>query len=128
MKCYYKVLILLHTFKIIPNGVSDELLYNASKFKRKPNIISVSRITPSKGIDILIKAYSNIALKFPDWKLLLVGPVEDKKYYKFLNSMIKDLGLKSRVKFLGAISEDRLKILYLKSSIYCLCSRRRAFQ
>ncbi len=81
--CGYKVYKSIFTYnkklKIIPNGVSDELLYNAAKFKRRPNIISVSRITPSKGIDILIKAYSNIALKFPDWKLLLVGPVEDKK-------------------------------------------------
>ena len=37
------------------------------------------------------------------------------------------MGLESRIKFLGAISEDQLKILYLKSSIYCLFSREESF-
>ena len=68
--CGYRVYKSIFTYnkklKIIPNGVSDELLYNVAKFKRRPNIISVSRITLSKSIDILIKVCSNIALKFPD--------------------------------------------------------------
>ena len=41
--------------------------------------------------------------------------------------MIKDFGLESRFKFLDAIEEDQLKILYLKSSIYCLFFRAEGF-
>ena len=47
-------------------------------------ILSVGRIAPQKGHDILISIFQKVAQKYPDWKLRIVGAVEDKEYLALL--------------------------------------------
>ena len=64
---------------------------NLSKFKpdRKNNqkqiILTVSRITASKGIDDCIKVIPFLTEKFPDLKLKIVGFVKDEDHFQNYN-------------------------------------------
>lgn len=72
------------------------------------------------GIDILLKAFSLLTIKFPDYKLILIGDSystkDDRKYEK----MVKNLNLDDKVDFKGRISNDRIPFELSRSSILVL--------
>jgi len=70
----------------------------------EPLIILPGRITDLKGHDILIQALSN--LKKQAWTCILVGdPTENTRTTNQLRKMIRDYGLKNRIKFGGHCSD-----------------------
>ncbi len=107
---------------LIPNGVdvgsfSKEFSYgdmaNAEKeigiMPDDKIIISVSRLVPKNGVDLLIEALKNLG---GEYKLLLVG---DGPMRLGLVSRVKESGLEKRVIFAGSARPDELP-LYLKIS------------
>lgn len=107
---------------IIPNGINlndYEYDYNIDEFKKKHSIdtrdrliLYLGRLSKSKGIDLLIRAFSKIDSDI-NCKLLLIGP--DENYRSELERLIGALGLKDNVIFTGFIN-DREKIMVLKSA------------
>ena len=94
-------------------------------FNRKENIIlTVGRIgTNQKQNHIMLEAFAKVAAELPDWKLKLVGNVEEKfKPYieKFFAARPE---LKDRVIFTGLI-EDKVALIneYKRAKIFCLAS------
>lgn len=114
---------------LLPNASSDDLIQQVvySKFKRQPVVLTVSRVSPEKGLDVLISAFGTLSIEFPEWKLKIVGPVEDAAYYEKCQSLIKDLNMQSRIVFTGPYYGDTLKWNYYHSSIFCLPSREESF-
>jgi len=103
--------------KIVGQGIDIE------KFKpiaRKENyvfkIISISRISPSKDCETLIKAIKN--LKNINFEVEIIGGVsllEDENYLKKLKKLISEKGLGDAIKFLGPKPNKEI-IEYLQSA------------
>jgi glycosyltransferase involved in cell wall biosynthesis len=75
----------------LPNGVDvNKLSYLTKDFDEKENIIlHVGRIgSYQKGSEIILKAFMKVSKEFPNWKLILIGPVE-KRLLETFNSLSK---------------------------------------
>ena len=109
---------------ILPNGYSEDFIQRANyaDFERQHIILTVSRVSPEKGLDILISAFSVLSFEFPEWKLKIVGPVEDTAYHMNCISLIEKFDLQSRILFTGALYGEPLKWEYYHASIFCLPS------
>lgn len=71
-----------------------------------PTFIFVSRVVKMKGVEDVIKAFSNIQKELSDAQLWIVGD-GDKKYISKLNAIIKSYSIGSRVKFWGRVDENK---------------------
>lgn len=86
-----------------------------------PLILSVGIQVPRKGHDVLLSALSKIS-HLP-WQAAIAGPVSDQAFGAKLIEMIDELGLHQKVKLLGEVSLNELKILYSQASIFALATR-----
>jgi len=75
----------------------------------------VARIGLSKRQDILIKAFARLVKKYSEYKLYLIGNIENKKYYLEILKLIKYYNLQNNVKLYSNLSDEKLKKLYAKS-------------
>jgi glycosyltransferase involved in cell wall biosynthesis len=88
---------------VIHNGVDlDELnqpLKDGYRRNGRRYLLSVARHNEKKGLDVLIRAFAEIARNHPQLELFLVGdgPLRGK-----LEDLTKSLALESRVRFLGS--------------------------
>ena len=98
---------------VVPHGV-DEMYFRlpnmAKHFRSKYNvdgrIISyIGRIHPTKGVDLLIKAFAKIVKIEPDLKLVIAGKGDEKYLRKCLN-IAKKLGIDNKIRYLGYIPEE----------------------
>jgi len=98
---------------IVPHGVDEAYLKlpnMAKQFREKYGVDGrivayIGRIHPTKGIDILIKAFAKISRTEPDLQLLVAGKGDSKYLRKCLN-LAKKLGVENRVRYLGYILEE----------------------
>ena len=104
-------------YKVIPNGFPDSFV-NANpaliheKFPNLPDhfILCVARISQRKNQHWLAKACADLALP-----LILVGPINDKKYYSMLNSF-------TNVTYLGVLQGELLASAYAAAQAHALPS------
>jgi glycosyltransferase involved in cell wall biosynthesis len=109
---------------IIPNGIEYELFqksnilnkdeylkkYTNQELSAEKVIISMGRLQKKKGFDILIDSFSKVLEKYSTAKLLIAG--DDEGELEALEKQIKDLNLKNKVFFIGAISgQDKIDFL-----------------
>ncbi|MEM4267009.1 MAG: glycosyltransferase, partial [Candidatus Nanoarchaeia archaeon] len=103
-------------------GVQAEVIppaVDVGKFRigeKKNQILSVGRFFRvndgnNKNQHILVQAFMSMP---KDWKLILVGSVQDEAYYDTVRMMAKDLN----VEFLHNVSFDQLVRLYSESKFY----------
>ncbi|GFZ33966.1 glycosyl transferase [Clostridium zeae] len=85
-------------------------------------IISVGRLDKSKGFDLLIKAFSSIAGRFDDVRLIIVGDGEERNE---LNKLIISLNLCGKVEITGFTND--VTSYYLSSCAYVCSSRWEGF-
>ena len=74
-------------------------------------ILSVGRITPSKGHDLIINAVSDLIKSGYNLKLKIIGGIIQNYHLKYLESLKKlasDLKIDEAVKFSGAVSYDKM--------------------
>lgn len=88
--------------------------------------LSIGFLSPRKGFDLLIAAFSLVHQSHPKTRLLIVGtpPDEAGAYGAQLSAQIRDLGLGQAVKFLG-YRED-VKALLANADVFVLASRNEA--
>jgi len=110
--------------KLLLKGSEKIALSQADKVLKignKKYILAVGRISPEKGFDLLIKAFSQINT---DYKLVIAGGVETETgYFKKLQDMIPPL----RIIFTGYATGDNLKQLYSNAALFVLPSRNEGF-
>ena len=106
--------------------IQNCLDYVPSKISKldSKNIISIGRLSKEKGFDDLLKLFKKVSLKYPDWKLNIVGDGMEKN--KLLN-LAKELKLGDKVVFHGYQNKDYINELFQDSSIYVMTSHTESF-
>jgi len=98
---------------VIPNGIDGQKYANAKVNGEYSNVHTVGFIgrieEPRKGLQVLIDSLSIVARFIPDVQFLVAGPGDSNEFTKKLNPQ-----LKSRIKFLGLLSNEE-KERFLKS-------------
>ena len=98
---------------VIPNGIDGQKYANAkinSEYSNGHTVGFIGRIEePRKGLQVLIDSLSIVARFIPDVQFLIAGPGDSNEFTKKLNPQ-----LKSRIKFLGLLSNEE-KERFLKS-------------
>ena len=100
--------------KVIYPGVDLENLYYNEP---EDYFLYVTRYHPAKRQDILIKAFAKFTKKYRDYKLILVGGLENKKYFIYLLKLIKKFSLQNKVRLFYNLPYQKIVELYSK----CLC-------
>ncbi len=99
---------------IIGHGIDiDKFQIPNTKYQihDKINILSVGRITPSKGHDCIIRAIANLIQFGYDLKLKIIGGVVQdyhRKYLESLKKLVSDLKINKSVEFSGPVSYDKM--------------------
>lgn len=111
--------------KVINNFVSlpeHNPSCSEEKQERRPVIIGMGRLVPQKGFDILIRSFSKIAEKYPNWTLTIYGEGSERQ---ILEALIHELGLGHRIHLPG-VAEDVGQV-FSEMSIFVLSSRYEGF-
>jgi glycosyltransferase involved in cell wall biosynthesis len=105
-------------------GVNAIVLYppvNVEKYlplskntKRKRIVLTISRIAPEKGLEII----PDVAREVKDVKFVIMGALGSTGYYRTLMSKIKAVGVGDRIKVLPNVSKDLKMELMAKAKIY----------
>lgn len=108
-------------------GISSQVIYPPCDFsffrppagrREKENIIlsvgRFSKIFGGKKQEVLIDAFKNFCRKYPDWRLILAGGLQDENYVEKLRGITNGFP----VKVLVNLSADNLRELYAKAKIY----------
>ncbi len=80
---------------------------------RRP-VTFLGRITPKKGLDVLVAAFARIAPAFPDALLVIAGP-DDHGHGATVRAQVAALGLDARTLFTGLLTGDD-KVALLQAS------------
>jgi len=115
---------------VIPNGVDEKRFQPApvEEAKLKLNLptasnilVSVGALIPSKGHDLVIRAFANVISKHPRIRLYILGKGEQKEV---LEKLIADLHLENSVFLMGKRPNDELRFWYSAAFASCLASSR----
>lgn len=106
----------------IPNSI-DSKHRDYSRLTEK-SIIAVGRLAKEKGFDDLLKLYKKVSLKYPEWKLNIIGDGMQKDY---LLDLSKELKLGDKVVFHGFQNKDYINNMLKESSIYVMTSHTESF-
>lgn len=87
-----------------------------------PILVSVGRLIPRKGYDVLLKAVSQ--LKALDYKLVIIG---DGPLKEDLKRQIDELGLSNKVELTGFVSEEKKYQLLQAADIYVSAALHEGF-
>lgn len=103
---------------VISNPIDmSKYVGSALKTEKENLIVSVGRLEPQKNQLMLINAFSEIAKKYDDYKLVIYG---EGSYRKQLESRIKELNLENKV-FLPGNEKDIFNKIS-KAKLFILCS------
>ncbi len=119
-------------FVIVPPGVDHERFHPLAGDERVavrrrlglptdgPLVVSVSRLVPRKGMDVLIKAVGRLRAQHPDLALAIGGAGRDRAR---LERAAKRCG--APVWFLGRVDDADLPLLDAAADIWAMCCRDR---
>ncbi len=102
---------------VIPNGIDiPDLVLKPLNESR--TLLFLGRIHPKKGIDMLLRAWQAVMVRFPDWNLRIVGP-DNGGYLAKMQVLAAQLRLE-RVVFTGVLyGEEKLRA-YREASLFVL--------
>lgn len=108
---------------VIPNGVTTNEFKTLKKSKNMAvkKILCVSRLEMYKGIDYLIRVLTRLD---KDRYLEIVGTGP---YRKYLEKLVYEFGLESRVKFYQNLQRTELLQIYADADVFVLLSQKEAF-
>jgi phosphatidylinositol alpha-mannosyltransferase len=107
-------------YHIIPNGVDSGVFCPGRRLPEAvsdllPYILFVGRIEKRKGLEVLLKAMPGLLRARPEVNLVVAGsgPLESR-----CHALCRELGINSRVRFLGQVDAGILPGLYANCSIF----------
>lgn len=117
---------------VIPNGIdskafkykNDQYIRDKFHLTDNPFILFVGRLNYIKGPDLLLKAFSNIEKKFPNYNLIFLGPDNHMKNGMILESI--KLEIQNKVKFIGYQDGQVKSMFYHAAELLVIPSRSEA--
>lgn len=106
---------------VIPNFI--KINSSAIDVKKEKTILAAGRIAPVKQFDHLIRAWSKIAIQFPEWQVKIFGDGDEDLTAK-LKSLIAELKLPN-IRLMG--QTENLKEEMEKASVYAMTSETECF-
>ncbi len=91
---------------------------------RAPTILYVGPFYKRKGLDYLFQALPGLLETYPDLTLRLVGKGPEEAALK---QLAETLGISSALEFLGFVSEEKLRELYARATLFVLPSLHEGF-
>ncbi len=106
-----KIIVIKNGIEPLDNTGSKQVIRGLLKYRGKL-IVSVGRLVPWKGFELLIKSLPAIRKDFPDTKLLIIGsgPLMDT-----LEARARSMGLSNDVIFTGGLERD-VVIRYIRAA------------
>lgn len=80
----------------------------------QPTVLTVRRLVPRMGLDVLLSAWPLVRAEHPDAVLLVAGEGPEKAR---LEALADELGVGSSVRFLGRVDEDTLVSCYQAADV-----------
>ncbi len=121
---------------LIPNGFDWGKFQNLSggdAFRERylagsggPIVMNIGRVTPKKGLDILIRAFAQVVRTVPECWLVVVGPDNDGLQPK-LAALAAREGVGDRVVFTGLISDEEKRAALTAADVWALSSHTENF-
>jgi 1,2-diacylglycerol 3-alpha-glucosyltransferase len=108
--------------KIFRRGLDGSVVRDRHGIGEAPLILFVGRVTPQKGVHLLIKAFKLIKRKIPGAKLMIVG----KHTYDYYSRELKQMSDDSVI-FVESVSHEELANYYAACDVYATCSLRESF-
>ena len=83
-------------------------------------VLTVCRLVEKKGVDLLIRAISQIETGTGDWTLVIAGdgPERDR-----LQSLAKELGCDGQIRWLGMVTNEKIPALLSEADVFALPCR-----
>jgi glycosyltransferase involved in cell wall biosynthesis len=116
---------------VIPNGVSElwlESCGDGPRFCQQYNIpagsrilLFLSRITPKKGLPLLLGAIDSIRISFSGWLLLIAGADEFGHLHE-IRSLVKKLKLQDTVRFIAPLYDQEKRDAFAAADAFVLPS------
>lgn len=97
--------------------------FYSQTYTRQQTILFAGVINGRKGYKDLLRAFSLVADKYPDWKLVLAGSGET----EIARQLAQELNIADRVVFPGWISGEAKDRYFKEASIFCLPSYAEGF-
>ncbi len=114
---------------VIPNGVELKNFHEAKSFPRAELgfkaedilLVYAGRLAPEKNLPFLLESFSGVAQTIPNTYLLLMGS-GIRQFEDELRTLVSELGLAGRVRFMGRIAYDQLPAYLAMSDIFVTAS------
>lgn len=122
---------------IVPNGIDIKSLNTlGSSFDARKNlglnqskkyILFMSRIHPKKGLEYIVGSWIKYANQYPEWDMIIAGPIYDDKYYENILNEVSISGLNERFHFFG-MAKGRVRLdCFAASNLFVLPSHTENF-
>jgi phosphatidyl-myo-inositol dimannoside synthase len=85
-----------------------------------PVVVSVSRLVPRKGMDVMIRAAAELRASFPDLEVVIAGTGRDRRRLERLVERSR-----APVRFLGRVDDAELPALYGCADLFVMLCRSR---
>lgn len=107
---------------VIPNGFDEKRFKPVPHENEVPQLVTVCRLVPAKGLDILLKACAELKSRGYDYVLHIIG---DGPFRKELEELAKELGIYNETIFYGYTLHPEEFVPFF--DIFVLPSRAEAF-
>ena len=104
---------------VIPNPINEEFMIKEYNGKRKKVIVNVGRLDKQKNQELLIRAFTVFASKYPEYRLNIYGEGELRDY---LQNVILQCQMENKIHLFGNVNDIKDKIIdakmFVLSSLY----------
>ncbi|MEH6836215.1 MULTISPECIES: glycosyltransferase [Falsihalocynthiibacter] len=102
---------------IVPNAMALPELATRTEGPLR-QVLFLSRLHPKKGIDLLLKSWSTLTARFPDWELVIAG-IDEGGHEADMKLLAAKLKLE-RVRFVGAKHGAEKEMQYRNADLFVL--------
>lgn len=105
--------------EIVPNGIDVDGIEMKTSWKRKKNVLFLSRVHVKKGINFLIEAVAALKGEMQDYRVIIAGE-GDTGYIGDLKALAGRLGIADNIRFIGGVYGDKKWQLFRDADVFVL--------
>ncbi len=122
---------------IVPNGIDVDAFADlpaAGKFRncfmgghRGPLVIFIARLSPKKGLDLLIEAMAEVIAQRPDVRLAIIGGPDPPSFVRQVQMWVAKKGLEANTVLTGFATLDQKLQAFADADVFVLPSQEENF-